>query len=287
VPVGVAGEIFIGGVGVARGYLNRAELTAQRFVADPFSREANARMYRSGDLARWLPDGNLEYLGRNDFQVKVRGFRIELGEIEAKLVACEHVREAVVIAREDVAGDKRLVAYVVAHAGQEVTASVLREQLLAELPEYMVPSAFVSLAGLPLTPNGKLDRRSLPAPDQAAVASRAYEAPVGEVEEAIAQIWQELLGLERVGRHDHFFELGGHSLLVMQLVTRVRERFNVDLPLRMLFEQPRFSTLAECIVSERLKQFTVSDLSEVEDELNHLSEEELLALLSNGVEHER
>jgi amino acid adenylation domain-containing protein len=287
VPVGVAGEIFIGGVGVARGYLNRPELTAERFLADPFASEANARMYKTGDLGRWLPDGNIEYLGRNDFQVKIRGFRIELGEIEAKLAACAGVREAVVIAREDVAGDQRLVAYVVAHGESELSVAALREALLRELPEHMIPSAFVSLASMPLTPNGKLDRKALPAPDQGAVASRAYEAPVGEVEQAIAAIWQELLGLERVGRNDHFFELGGHSLLVMQLVIRIREQLHVDVPLRNLFEQPLLSALAEWVVGARLKQFSASDVSAIEDELSDLSEEELLAMLSNGVDHER
>ncbi|WP_420018515.1 amino acid adenylation domain-containing protein [Xanthomonas bundabergensis] len=287
VPIGVAGEIHIGGVGVARGYLHRPELTAQRFLADPFAGEAEARMYRTGDLGRWRADGTLEYLGRNDFQVKVRGFRIELGEIEARLAACTGVREAVVLAREDVPGDQRLVAYLVAAEGAELSATALREALAQVLPEYMVPSAFVTLEALPLTPNGKLDRKALPAPGQAAVASRAYEAPVGEVEQAIAAIWQELLGLEQVGRQDNFFELGGHSLLVMQLVIRIRERLQVDVPLRVLFEQPVFSSLAEMVVNEQLKLFSTSDVAAVEDGLSDLSEEELLALLANGVDHER
>ncbi|WP_369981521.1 amino acid adenylation domain-containing protein [Xanthomonas bundabergensis] len=247
VPIGVAGEIHIAGAGVARGYLNRPDLTAERFLADPFASDAMARMYRTGDLGRWLPDGTLEYLGRNDFQVKVRGFRIELGEIEARLAACAGVREAVVLAREDVPGDKRLVAYVVAEEGAEPSAMALREALLQVLPEYMVPSAFVTLAALPLTPNGKLDRKALPAPDQAAVASRSYEAPVGEVEQALATIWQELLGLERVGRHDHFFELGGHSLLAVRLVTRVRATLGVELALREVFAQPVLASLARSV----------------------------------------
>ncbi|MBB5887122.1 amino acid adenylation domain-containing protein, partial [Xanthomonas sp. F1] len=287
VPIGVAGEIHIGGVGVARGYLHRPELTAQRFLDDPFAEEAGARMYRTGDLGRWRADGTLEYLGRNDFQVKVRGFRIELGEIEARLVACAGVREAVVLAREDVPGDQRLVAYVVAEAGVEPSAAALREALAQALPEYMVPSAFVTLEALPLTPNGKLDRKALPVPGQAAVASRAYEAPVGEVEQAIATIWQELLGVEQVGRQDNFFELGGHSLLVMQLVIRIRERLQVEVPLRALFEQPTFSSLAVMVVNEQLKLFSTSDVVAVEDGLSDLSEEELLALLANGVDHER
>ena len=235
VPVGVSGEMYIGGAGVARGYLNRAELTAERFIADPFSTTTNGRMYKTGDLGRWLADGTIEYLGRNDFQVKIRGFRIELGEIESKLSACEGVREAVVLAREDQAGDKRLVAYVVPQAGVELSVAALRESLSRELAEYMVPSAFVSLDAFPLTPNGKLDRGALPAPDGSAVLARAYEAPQGEIEEAIAAIWQELLGLERVGRHDHFFELGGHSLLAVQMVSRLRQTLSVDVPLRDVF----------------------------------------------------
>jgi amino acid adenylation domain-containing protein len=287
VPLGVAGEIHIGGVGVARGYLNRPELTAERFLADPFDSAPNARMYKTGDLGRWRADGNLEYLGRNDFQVKIRGFRIELGEIEAKLRRCDGVREAVVIAREDVEGDKRLVAYVVPEGHAELSIANLRETLLQDLPEYMIPSACVLLDALPLNPNGKLDRKALPAPDQSAVASRAYEAPVGEVEQTMAAIWQELLGLERIGRNDHFFELGGHSLLVMQLVIRIREQFHVDVPLRVLFEQPVFSALAERVVSEQLNLFSTSDVAAAEDELNDLSEEELLALLAGGTDHER
>jgi hypothetical protein len=220
VPMGVSGELYIGGAGVARGYLNRPEMTAERFVEV----EGLGRLYRTGDLGRWLGDGNIEFQGRNDFQVKIRGFRIELGEIEAKLLGCAGVREAVVVAREDVAGEQRLVAYMVPQAEAALEAAALRQQLSAVLPEYMVPSAFVSLPALPLTPNGKLDRRALPAPDASAVVSRGYEPPQGEVETTIAQIWQELLGLEQVGRHDHFFELGGHSLMVITMLERLRQK---------------------------------------------------------------
>ncbi|RML14925.1 Amino acid adenylation, partial [Pseudomonas syringae pv. lapsa] len=222
VPIGVIGEIYIGGAGVARGYLNLPELTAERFLDDPFSAEPAARMYRSGDLGRWLADGNIEYLGRNDDQVKLRGFRIELGEIESQLAACPGVREAVVLVREHRPGDKRLVAYLTAQEGAVLSAAQLREQLSQGLAEYMIPSAFVTLARFPQTPSGKLDRRALPAPEDDAYASRVYEAPAGDVEHALADIWQVLLGLERVGRHDHFFELGGHSLLAVQLVSRLR-----------------------------------------------------------------
>ncbi|WP_312010464.1 amino acid adenylation domain-containing protein, partial [Bradyrhizobium cenepequi] len=205
VPFGAVGELYIGGAGVARGYLNRPELTAERFVADPFSGEAGARLYKSGDLARYLPDGNLEFLGRNDDQVKIRGFRIEPGEIAARLIEHASVRDAVVVAREDRAGEQRLVGYVVcapeakSEDGGEL-AGTLRRHVSARLPEHMVPSAFVRIEALPLTPNGKLDRNALPAPQDEAYAHHAYEAPRGEIETALAEIWAELLGVARVGR---------------------------------------------------------------------------------------
>ena len=245
VPVGVPGEIHIGGPGVARGYWNRPQLTAERFLRDPFVDDPQARMYKTGDLGRWLPNGEIEYLGRNDFQVKIRGFRIELGEIEAKLLKLTNVRNAVVIAREDVPGDKRLVAYLTSRDGQALWVATLRDALANELADYMLPSAFVQLEQWPLTPNGKLDRRALPAPDQQSVVTRAYEAPQGDVEQAIAAIWQELLGLERVGRHDHFFELGGHSLLAVQVIARLRQQLQVDLSLRDLFAQPTLQAQAQ------------------------------------------
>ncbi|MGG5272672.1 amino acid adenylation domain-containing protein [Pseudomonas syringae pv. coryli] len=256
VPIGVSGEIHIGGAGVARGYLNLPELTAERFLDDPFSAEPAARMYKSGDLGRWLADGNIEYLGRNDDQVKLRGFRIELGEIESKLSECPGVREAVVLVREHRPGDKRLVAYLTAQEGAVLSVAQLREQLSQGLAEYMIPSAFVTLARFPLTPNGKLDRRALPAPEDDAYASRDYEAPAGEVEHTLAQIWQALLGLERVGRHDHFFELGGHSLLAVQLVSRLRQRFEVEVALRDVFAEPTLQGLARQVENARLSAQT-------------------------------
>ncbi|MEN3033071.1 non-ribosomal peptide synthetase, partial [Chromobacterium amazonense] len=246
VPLGVAGEIHIAGAGVARGYLNRPELTAERFLANPFSTDPDARLYKTGDLGRWLPDGNLEYLGRNDFQVKIRGFRIELGEIEARLAQCDGVREAVVIAREDVPGDKRLVAYLLAEPGIELVPAQLRQQLAQRLAEYMLPSAFVTLDTFPLTPNGKLDRQALPAPDQTSVVARGYAAPIGEVEEVLAEIWQDLLGLERVGRWDHFFELGGHSLIIVSLIERLRS-LGWPLEVRTVFASPVLAEMAQAI----------------------------------------
>ncbi|MGN4003191.1 non-ribosomal peptide synthetase, partial [Burkholderia gladioli] len=246
VPRGVTGELYIGGVGVARGYLNRPDLTAERFLVDPFSDVPDARMYRTGDLARWLPDGTLEYLGRNDQQVKIRGFRIEPGEIEAALTRCDGVREAVVVVREDAPGDRRLVAYLLAHEAQMLVPAELRRQLAGQLPDYMLPAAFVTLDGFPLTPNGKLDRAALPAPDDSAVAERAYRPPQGPVEEALAGIWQELLGLERVGRDDNFFELGGHSLLGITLSTRLREH-DLTLPVRAIFTAPVLADMARAI----------------------------------------
>uniref|UniRef100_UPI00163F7216 thioesterase domain-containing protein n=1 Tax=Burkholderia gladioli TaxID=28095 RepID=UPI00163F7216 len=249
VPLGAVGELYIGGAGVARGYLNRPDLTAQRFLADPFARaagDAEARMYRTGDLARYQPDGNIVFLGRNDEQVKVRGFRVEPGEIETQLATHEAVREAIVVARQDPAGNARLLAYVSLQdaAPRAELVRGLREHLAARLPEYMVPAAFVVLDALPLTPNGKVDRRALPEPDDEAFAQAQYEAPQGETEQTIAALWAELLGVERVGRHDNFFALGGHSLLATRMLARLREVFGHDVSIRTLFEAPTVSQLA-------------------------------------------
>ncbi|PHN51806.1 syringopeptin non-ribosomal peptide synthetase SypA [Pseudomonas syringae] len=242
-PPGAVGELYVGGAGVARGYLNRDELNATRFLDDPFASAPGARMYRSGDLGRWLPDGSLEYLGRNDEQVKIRGFRIELGEIEAQLSACEGVRDAVVVVREDEPGDKRLVAYVTGTTNRDPDATYLREQLRLSLAEHMLPSAFVSLEAFPLTANGKLDRKALPVPTAEAFARRQYEAPEGLVETRLAKLWVELLGVERVGRHDQFFELGGHSMLAVKLIERMRD-IGLNADVRVLFGQPTLASLA-------------------------------------------
>jgi amino acid adenylation domain-containing protein len=247
VPVGVAGELHVGGVQVARGYLRRAALTAERFVPDPFGGEPGARLYRTGDLCRWLADGTIEFIGRNDAQVKVRGFRVEPGEVEAWLAGHPAVREAAVVAREDRAGDARLVAYYAAHA--PVGADELRAYLRDRLPGHMVPAAYVALPALPVTPSGKLDRRALPAPDDGAYARRGYEAPVGETEAALAEVWAEVLGVERVGRRDGFFELGGHSLLAVTLIDRMRRR-GLHADVGALFAAPVLAELAAALRAE-------------------------------------
>jgi len=243
VPVGVAGELYIGGAGVARGYLNRPGLTGERFVPDAYASEPGGRMYRTGDVGRWQADGTIEFLGRNDGQVKVRGYRIELGEIEARLAEHRSVREAVVITREDAPGDKWLVAYYTRAEGEEpVNGEALRSHLLTQLPGYMVPSAYVELERMPLTLNGKVDRRSLPKPERGSGAE--HETPQTPTEEILAGIWAEVLRLERVGRQANFFELGGHSLLTTQIISRVRGALEVDVPLRFLFEAPELSEFA-------------------------------------------
>jgi acyl carrier protein len=251
-PAGVPGELLIGGAGVARGYLGRAGLTAERFIPDPVGGEAGARLYRTGDRARWRADGTLEFLGRVDAQVKVRGFRIEPGEIEAVLRGHESVTECVVVVREDVPGETRLVAYV---AGG-VDAEALRAHLRRSLPEYMVPSAFVVLHALPLTPNGKLDRKALPAPELAS-AEETYVAPRTPVEEVLAGIWAEVLRVDRVGVEESFFELGGHSLLATRVASRVREVFGVEMPLRALFEGPTVAELAGRVEEMRRAELPV------------------------------
>ncbi|HEU4561402.1 MAG TPA: AMP-binding protein, partial [Longimicrobium sp.] len=237
-PVGVPGELYIGGVQVARGYQGRPAMTAERFVPDPFSPDGGARLYRTGDRARWRADGAIEYLGRLDFQVKVRGFRIELGEIEAALRGHESVTDCVVMARAE-AGEQRLVAYVVGVADAEA----LRAHVRRSLPEYMVPSAFVFLDALPLTVNGKLDRKALPVPELASAEER-YVAPRTPVEEVLAGIWAEVLRLERVGVHDSFFDLGGHSLLIMRLLARIQATFDLDISIRTVFSKPTLEAIA-------------------------------------------
>ncbi|MBE9224524.1 amino acid adenylation domain-containing protein [Phormidium sp. LEGE 05292] len=246
-PIGVPGELHIGGIGLARGYLNRPELTNEKFIDNPFE---NSKLYKTGDLARYLLDGNIEYLGRIDHQVKIRGFRIELGEIEAALSQHSQVRETVVIAREDASGDKRLIAYIVPNSKINVNTSELRSFLQEKLPDYMLPTAFVMLEALPLTPNGKLDRKALPAPD----ISRnnvSFVSPRNSTEETIAAIYAEVLGLEKVGIYDNFFDLGGHSLLATRVISRLRSVFQIELPLSSLFEKPTVALLSDRITTMR------------------------------------
>jgi amino acid adenylation domain-containing protein len=250
VPIGVAGELYIGGDGLARGYLKREELTAEKFVPHPFSQDPNAKLYRTGDLARYLADGNVQYLGRSDYQVKVRGYRIELGEIESAISKHSSVQECVVTAREDVEGDKRLVAYVIPAADHAVDVAELRVWLKQRLPEYMVPAAVVELKAFPLTPNGKVDRKALPAPEYTRPELESeYQAARTPAEEMLSTIWAEVMKLTNVGVHDNFFELGGHSLLATQVVARIREVFEVELPLRALFEAPTIAGLAEKVTA--------------------------------------
>ena len=248
VPQGIAGELCLGGEGLARSYLQRAALTAERFVPNPFGEEAGSRLYRTGDLVRYLAAGEIEYLGRADQQVKLRGYRIELEEIAAVLNQHAAVRESLLLVREDHAGDKRLVAYVVREEGAGASVAQWRQYLKERLPEYMIPAAFVVLDKFPLTPNGKLDRRALPAPELSGKDVAAeYIAPRTPVEELVAQVWRAVLHLERVGIADNFFALGGHSLLATQVISRLRSALTVDVPLRSLFEQPTVAGLAQCV----------------------------------------
>ena len=245
VPTGVTGELYIGGVGLSRGYLNRPELTAEKFVPDPFGPEPGRRLYRTGDLTRRRPDGTFEYLGRIDHQVKVRGYRIELGEVEAVLRQQGRVRETVVVAREAMPGDKRLVAYVVPAQAPEPTVSELRDFVKAQLPDYMVPSAFILLDALPLTPNGKVDRRALSGPDYARPElEKGFVAPRDSFERQLTHVWEDLLGVKPIGVQDDFFELGGHSLLAVQLFAQIEKQMGIWLPLATLFEHPTVAQLA-------------------------------------------
>jgi acyl-coenzyme A synthetase/AMP-(fatty) acid ligase len=244
VPVGVPGELHIGGMGLARGYHNRPELTAEKFIADPFQAEPGARLYKTGDSARFLPDGGVDCLGRLDHQVKIRGFRVELGEIEEVLNRHPAVQTSAVVVREDTPGNKRLTAYVVNRNGA-ASSSELRECLRGRLPDYMVPAAFVTLEALPLTPNGKLDRKALPVPGfERPELSASYVAPGNPTEKILADIWAQSLALEKVGIHDNFFELGGHSLLLVQVQSRVCEKLQTQVSIVEMFQYPTISSLA-------------------------------------------
>ena len=284
VPLGAIGEICIGGTGVARGYLDRPDLNSDRFIRDPFTAGSVARLYRSGDLGRWREDGSLEFLGRRDGQVKLRGFRIELGEIENQLLACPGVREAVAVVREDVPGDKRLVAYYCiddeAGNASTSTATALRQHLAAAVPEYMVPSVLVALPALPLSANGKLDRKLLPAPTHGDTG-RDFEPPEGPFEEQLAQLWSELLGTPRIGRSDNFFELGGHSLLAVQLLARIHEVSGVELTLSSVFQAPTLASMADVLIDAELSRFGEDDLALASAQLDALSDDDVERLLSS------
>jgi acyl-coenzyme A synthetase/AMP-(fatty) acid ligase/aryl carrier-like protein len=264
VPVGAPGELYVGGLGLARGYLGRPELTAEHFIPHPFGTEPGARLYRTGDRVRYLADGQVEYLGRADEQVKLRGFRIEPGEVEAALARHPMVREATALVREDSPGQPRLVAYVVPAEGQSVEVTALRSALKEQLPEYMVPAVIVPLSALPLTSSGKVDRKALPTPEGVRPdAGTPFVAPRSQLEQELAAMWTELLGVERIGIHDNFFELGGHSLLATQLVSRVRGTFEVELDLAKLFAQPTIAALALQVMDAQASQVDDDELEQL------------------------
>ncbi|HEU4328581.1 MAG TPA: AMP-binding protein, partial [Roseiflexaceae bacterium] len=317
VPVGVAGELYVGGVGVGRGYYGRPDLTAERFVPNPFGERLEAsglrlvdsepnqasslkaqasRLYRTGDLGRWRADGQIEFLGRIDHQIKVRGYRIELGEIEAVLAQHPALRQAVVVAVPGPAGDDQIVAYVVPKTEDALQDAELKTYLEERLPEYMVPSAVVALERLPLTPNGKLDQKALPAPDWGA-SEDAYAPPRTPVEQRLAEIWAEVLGLPRVGIHDNFFKLGGNSLLATRCIARLPEHYQIDLPLRHMFAEPTIAGFAGAITVQELSAPAPAaeppaqdaaplgeSLEQILDTFERLSEDELLALLASSGE---
>ena len=261
VPVGVPGELYIGGDGLARDYLHSPELTAQKFVPSPFGDDGEKRLYRTGDRTRYRADGTIEFLGRQDDQVKIRGFRIEPGEIEAVLARHPSVAETVVLAREDTPGDKRLVAYVVPRTRPPPPANELRSFLKKSLQDSMVPAAFVFLESLPMTPSGKVKRRALPAPEaRRPELEDDFVAPRTAVEQTVADIWSQVLRLEKVGAHDNFFDLGGHSLLATQVVSRLRRAFGGHIPLRTLFEAPSVAELALAIVQSQAAATTPDEL---------------------------
>nr|HET6903405.1 amino acid adenylation domain-containing protein [Ktedonobacteraceae bacterium] len=250
VPIGVPGELYIGGASVTRGYLNRPELTAEKFITNPFTTECGGRMYRTGDRARYLPDGNIEFLGRVDDQVKIRGFRIELGEIQAMLSNHPAVLSALVVVREDAPGEKYLVAYIVPHEGQTITDAGLQDYLTKQVPAYMVPSAFVLLEALPLTPNGKIDKRALPVPERTRSATEAFVAPTLAVHYQLQHIWEDLLGVKPIGMQDNFFSLGGHSLLAARMVNRIEQVCGKKLPLATLFAGATIQHLADALLKD-------------------------------------
>ena len=269
-PIGAIGEIYIGGDGLASGYFNRPELTTERFIPNPFRNQSGAKLYKTGDLARYFPNGNIEFLGRIDNQVKIRGFRIELGEVETVLSQYPAIQKSVVIVREDIPADKRLVAYFVPISGQKPTVTELRSFFKQKLPDYMIPNAFVCLESLPLSPNGKIARKELPPPDGTLNLQESYVPPRHSTEQQIADVWAQVLNLERVGIHDNFFELGGHSLLATQIIARLRKVFTVELTLRTFFEAPTIGDLGERIAT---LNWAKQSVQAAQDNLSDLYEE--------------
>ena len=241
-PIGATGEICVGGVQVARGYLHRPDLTADKFIVNPFTKEPGARMYRTGDLGRWHADGNIEFLGRIDDQVKIRGYRIELGEIESVLQQCELVSQAVVLAREDKEGSKRLIAYIIPKGSFD--RKVIINYLMSKLPDYMVPTILVEMQNFPITPNGKIDKKALPEPDRNDLSNNEYIAPRNKTEQQLAEIWQKLLHTEKVGMQDNFFEIGGNSLIATRLMAKIEKTFNLKFPISLLFKAPTIEELS-------------------------------------------
>ncbi len=278
VPLGVPGELYIGGAGLTRGYLNRPELTNEKFIANPF--QPGQRLYKTGDLARYLPDGTIEFLGRIDDQVKIRGFRIELAEISLVLAKHPAVRECMVLVRDDEPGNSRLVAYVIPHSHQNLAANDLKDFLQAQLPDYMVPTAFVLLKAFPLTPNGKVDRHALPTPETAGLNLKEYVAPQNAVEDVLASIWADLLKVERVGIRDNFFDLGGHSLLATQLISRVRQTFRAELSLRDLFEEPTLANLSRILIANEAKPGQTEKIALAVKKIKTMSAEDKEKLLA-------
>jgi acyl-coenzyme A synthetase/AMP-(fatty) acid ligase/acyl carrier protein len=266
VPIGVTGELYVGGDGLARDYLHQPRLTAEKFIPHPFAGQPGARLYSTGDLVRYRPDGTIEFLGRRDHQVKVRGFRIELGEIETVLKRHEAVQDVFVMVRTAAAQDKVLVAYVVPRWERPFLPSALRQYTATQLPPYMVPDVFVSLDTLPLNPNGKVDRNKLPQPEQSLAQEQPYATPITPTEQTIAAIWADLLGLEKVGLQHNFFDLGGHSLLIIQAMARIHQQFSIEIPMRTIFEAPALVDFAAKVDQLLQTQTTTSLISLTEME---------------------
>jgi non-ribosomal peptide synthetase component E (peptide arylation enzyme)/acyl carrier protein len=279
-PIGVQGELHIGGEGVVRGYWQRPALTAEKFIPDPFKPDGG-RLYKTGDLARYRPDGNIEFLGRIDHQVKIRGFRIELGEIEARLMAYPDVDDAVVLAREDQSGNKRLVAYVIVRNNASITEDALRNAFKESVPEYMQPSAYVFLDSFPLTANGKVNRKALLPPDSYSAAIDQHGDELFDpIEQALAHIWTELLGTTAVGVNQNFFELGGHSLLAIQVVSRIQEHFGIELAVEDIFQKTTIKELAGWVMQMQIEQLADDDMSALLAEMEQFSDEEVSLMLN-------